>query len=89
MRVAPRYLAVARAAAPAVVTRALLGGPLPAGPVLVKQDPLEAKSNVTKRLEYIKGERRAPRRERTTDRRVSDATRSPRPSRAATASRRS
>lgn len=26
------------------------------GPVLIKQDPLEAKSNVKKRLEFIKGE---------------------------------
>ena len=26
------------------------------GPILVKQDPLEAKSNVTKRLDLIKGE---------------------------------
>lgn len=26
------------------------------GPVLVKQDPVEAKTNVEKRLDYIKGE---------------------------------
>ena len=26
------------------------------GPVLIKQDPLEAKTNVKKRLEFIKGE---------------------------------
>ena len=30
------------------------------GPVLVRQDLVEARANVTKRLEYISGERRAP-----------------------------
>lgn len=34
--------------------------PLRAGPVLIKQDPVEAKATVSKRIEYIKGERRAP-----------------------------
>jgi prefoldin beta subunit len=30
------------------------------GPVLVRQDLVEARANVTKRLEYISGERRVP-----------------------------
>jgi chaperonin cofactor prefoldin len=49
------------------------------GPVLVRQDLVEARANVTKRLEYISGERRAaraarraagPRAARATPRRV-------------------